>query len=134
MAYRSLRAFIETLEQAGELVRIKTFVDPILEIAEITDRVSKTQDRNKALLFENTGTDFPLLINSMGSERRMCIALGVSQLDDVMHDIESLLKKISTPKNGIIEKLGMLPQLSRFASWMPKVISARAACRARVTG
>src|ERR1700742_4505506 len=110
MAYKSLNAFIEALDKAGELVRIKTFVDPVLEIAEITDRVSKTPDRNKALLFENTGTEFPLLINAMGSERRMCIALGVNELDDVMHDIEDLFKKLSAPKNGIIEKLSMLPQ------------------------
>jgi len=79
MAYKSLNAFIETLEHEGELVRIKTFVDPILEIAEITDRISKTPDRNKALLFENTGTDFPLLINAFGSERRMALAIGVDQ-------------------------------------------------------
>ena len=129
MAYRSLRAFIDALEQAGELVRIKTFVDPVLEIAEITDRVSKTPDRNKALLFENTGTDFPLLINSMGSERRMCIALGVNALDDVMNDIDSLFKKLSTPKNGIIGKLAMLPQLGKFASYMPRVVSGRGACQ-----
>jgi 4-hydroxy-3-polyprenylbenzoate decarboxylase len=83
MAYRSLREFIEALDKAGELVRIKTFVDPVLEISEIADRVSKTPDRNKALLFENTGTEFPLLINSMGSERRMCMALGVQELNDV---------------------------------------------------
>src|ERR1041384_1701892 len=127
MAYRSLRAFIDALEQAGELVRIKTFVDPVLEIAEITDRVSKTPGRNKALLFENTGTDFPLLINSMGSERRMCIALGIDKLDDATSDIEALFKKLSAPKNGIIEKLSMLPQLSKFASWMPKVISGKGA-------
>ena len=129
MAFKSLHAFIDALEQAGELVRIKTFVDPVLEIAEITDRVSKTPDRNKALLFENTGTDFPLLINSMGSEKRMCIALGVNALDDVMNDIDSLFKKLSTPKNGIIEKLAMLPQLGKFASYMPKVISGRGACQ-----
>src|ERR1700748_3583835 len=108
MAYKSLRAFIETLEQAGELLRIKIFVDPVLEIAEITDRISKTPDRNKALLFENTGTEFPLLINSMGSERRMCMALGVDDLDDIARDIESLLKKLSGPKSGIVEKLSML--------------------------
>ncbi|MCW3123068.1 MAG: UbiD family decarboxylase [Flavipsychrobacter sp.] len=129
MAYRSLRAFIEALEHAGELVRIKTFVDPVLEIAEITDRVSKKADRNKALLFENTGTEFPLLINSMGSEKRMCIALGVKELDDVIHDIEDIFKTISTPKNGILEKLAMLPQLGKFASWMPKVIGGRGACQ-----
>jgi 4-hydroxy-3-polyprenylbenzoate decarboxylase len=129
MAYRSLRAFIDALEQAGELLRIKTFVDPVLEIAEITDRISKNPDRNKALLFENTGTDFPLLINGMGSERRMCIALGVKELDDVTRDIEGLFKKLSAPKSGMLEKLAMLPELSKFASWMPKVVGGRGACQ-----
>lgn len=129
MAYKSLNAFIEALDKAGELVRIKTFVDPVLEIAEITDRISKTPDRNKALLFENTGTEFPLLINSMGSEKRMCMALGVNELNDVAKDIEDLFKKLSTPKNGILEKLAMLPQLGKFASWMPKVISGHGACQ-----
>jgi len=129
MAYKSLRAFIDALEQAGELVRIKEFVDPNLEIAEITDRVSKTPDRNKALLFENTGTEFPLLINSMGSERRMCMALGVEKLDDATKDIEDLFKKLSAPKSGILEKLAMLPQLGKFASYMPKVVSGRGICQ-----
>ncbi|MGN6476471.1 MAG: UbiD family decarboxylase domain-containing protein, partial [Flavipsychrobacter sp.] len=129
MAYKSLEAFIEALDKAGELVRIQTFVDPVLEIAEIADRVSKTPDRNKALLFENTGTEFPLLINGMGSDRRMCMALGVNDLDDVARDIENLLKTMSAPKNGILEKLAMLPQLSKFASWMPKVVSGHGACQ-----
>lgn len=129
MAYKSLRQFIDVLDAAGELVRIKTFVDPVLEIAEITDRVSKTPDRNKALLFENTGTDFPLLINSMGSEHRMCLALGVDSLNDVADDIEGLFKKLTGPKNGLLEKLSMLPQLGKFASWMPKVVSGRGACQ-----
>lgn len=129
MAYKSLRAFIDTLDKAGELVKIKTFVNPVLEIAEITDRVSKTPDRNKALLFENTGTGFPLLINSMGSDKRMCLALSVNHLDDVAREIEGLLKKLSAPKNGLLEKFAMLPQLSKFASWMPKVISGRGVCQ-----
>lgn len=129
MAYKSLRAFVEKLEEAGELVRIKTFVDPELEISEITDRVSKTPDRNKALLFENTGTQFPLLINGMGSERRMCIALGVNNLDEVMNDIDSLMKKMSAPKASLLDKLAMLPELGKFASYMPKVVSGRGACQ-----
>jgi 4-hydroxy-3-polyprenylbenzoate decarboxylase len=129
MAYKSLRAFIDALEQAGELVRIKTFVDPVLEIAEITDRISKAGERNKALLFENTGTGFPVLINSMGSDRRMCIALGVNHLDDAMNDIDGLLKKMSTPKKGLMEKLAMLPELGKFASYIPKVVSGRGACQ-----
>jgi 4-hydroxy-3-polyprenylbenzoate decarboxylase len=129
MAYKSLRAFVEKLEEAGELVRIKTFVDPELEISEITDRVSKTPDRNKALLFENTGTQFPMLINGMGSERRMCIALGVKDLDEVMNDIDSLMKKMSAPKASLLDKLAMLPELGKFASYMPKVVGGRGACQ-----
>jgi len=129
MSYKSLRAFIDALEKAGELIRIKAFVDPVLEIAEITDRVSKTPDRNKALLFENTGTEFPVLMNAMGSERRMCIALGVNDLDDVTHDIEALFHKLSAPKSGLLEKLAMLPELGKFASYMPKVVSGRGACQ-----
>ncbi|MBZ0098480.1 MAG: UbiD family decarboxylase, partial [Taibaiella sp.] len=103
MAYKSLRAFIDKLEAEGELVRISSFVDPVLEIAEITDRVSKTPDRNKALLFENTGTEFPLLINGMGSEKRMCIALGVSHLDEIAGEIEGLFKMMTGPKNGLLD-------------------------------
>ena len=70
MAYRNQQHFIDTLEKAGELVRIKTFVDPKLEIAEITDRISKTPGGGKALLFENTGYDFPVLMNAYGSRKK----------------------------------------------------------------
>ncbi|HNA92903.1 MAG TPA: UbiD family decarboxylase, partial [Chitinophagaceae bacterium] len=38
MAFKNQQHFIETLEKNGELLRIQTFVDPHLEIAEITDR------------------------------------------------------------------------------------------------
>ena len=81
MAYKSLAHFIQVLEQSGELVRIKEYVNPHLEITEVTDRISKQY--GPALLFENTGYDFPLLINSMGTEKRMAMALGVANLDDV---------------------------------------------------
>lgn len=129
MAYRNQQHFIETLEQAGELVRIKSYVDPKLEIAEITDRISKTAGGGKALLFENTGYDFPVLMNAYGSERRMCLALGVDHLDDVARDIEALFKLLSSPKESILDKLKLLPKLGEFASWMPKVKSGRGACQ-----
>lgn len=125
--YKNLQHFIKTLEDAGELVRIKEYVNPHLEIAEITDRISKQY--GPALLFENTGTDFPLLINSMGTEKRMAMALGVEKLDDIAKRIEKLFKTISTPKNSFIDKLKMLPQLGEIASWMPKTISGRGECQ-----
>ena len=40
--YANLREFISALERAGELKRISVPVDPVLEIAEIADRVSKS--------------------------------------------------------------------------------------------
>ncbi|WP_207513055.1 menaquinone biosynthesis decarboxylase [Longitalea luteola] len=129
MSYRNQQHFIDTLEQAGELVRIKSYVDPKLEIAEITDRISKTTGGGKALLFENTGYDFPVLMNAYGSEKRMCLALGVQQLDDVAREIESLFHLLASPKESIIDKLKVLPKLSQFASWMPKVKSGRGACQ-----
>ena len=111
-------------------MRIKEYVNPHLEIPEITDRISKaSNNRNKALLFENTGTNFPLLINSMGSQRRMAMALGVKNLDDVGKQIEELLKQLMKPKDSVTEKLKMLPTLSSIASWMPKVVRGKGECQ-----
>ncbi len=129
MAYRDQQHFISTLEEQGELVRISEYVDPRFEIAEITDRVSKTAGGGKALLFENTGYDFPVLMNAYGSEKRMCLALGVNHLDDVAREIEGLFKMLSAPKESLLDKLKMLPKLGQFASWMPKVVKGRGACQ-----
>jgi 4-hydroxy-3-polyprenylbenzoate decarboxylase len=129
MAWKNQEQFIDALDKAGELVRIKTYVNPKLEIAEITDRVSKSGNGGKALLFENTGYDFPVLMNAYGSEKRMCLALGVSQLDEVAAEIENLFKLLSAPKEGLLDKLKLLPKLGQFASWMPKVKSSRGECQ-----
>ncbi len=127
MAYRDQEHFIETLEKAGELVRIKRYVNPELEITEIVDRVSKAG--GPALLFENTGTPFPLLINAMGSYKRMCMALGVNDMDEIGREIEGLFKQMTAPKDSILDKLKMLPKLGKIASWAPKVVSGRGACQ-----
>jgi 4-hydroxy-3-polyprenylbenzoate decarboxylase len=129
MAYKNQQQFIEALERAGELVRVKSYVNPKLEMAEITDRMSKQPGGGKALLFENSGYDFPVLMNAYGSERRMCMALGVEHLDDVAKQIEELFKLLASPKEGIIDKLKLLPKLNQFASWMPKVKSGRGECQ-----
>jgi 4-hydroxy-3-polyprenylbenzoate decarboxylase len=127
MAYKNLQHFIEALEKAGELVRIKEKVDPKLEITEITDRVSKQY--GPALLFENTGYDFPVLINSMGNYKRMCMALGVESMDDISKEIEGLFKTLTGPKDSILDKLKMLPKLGQISSWMPKTVSGKGACQ-----
>ena len=127
MGYKDQAQFIKTLEEAGELVRIREYVNPHLEITEITDRISKQY--GPALLFEKTGYDFPVLINSMGTEKRMAMALGVEKLDDLAHQIEDLFKTFTAPKNSFLDKLKLLPQLGEVASWMPKKISGRGACQ-----
>ena len=129
MAFKDLKQFIELLDKEGELVRVRTYVDPKLEMAEITDRMSKQEGGGKAILFENSGTDFPVLMNAYGSERRMCLALGVKDLDDVAKEIEDLFKMLTKPKESILDKLNLLPQLGRFASWMPKVKSGKGECQ-----
>jgi len=129
MAYKNLQHFIDSLDKAGELLRIKAFVDPKLEMAEITDRMSKQPNGGKALLFENTRYDFPVLMNAYGSEKRMCMALGVDHLDDTAKQIEDLFKLLASPKEGLLDKIKLLPKLSQFASWMPKVKSGRGECQ-----
>jgi 4-hydroxy-3-polyprenylbenzoate decarboxylase len=129
MAYKNLQQFIGILERESELVRIAEYVNPRLEMAEITDRVSKSKDGGKALLFENTGYDFPVLMNAYGSERRMCLALGVNDLNDVAKEIEDLFRLLSSPKESVMDKLRLLPRLGQFAGWMPKIIAGKGACQ-----
>lgn len=127
MAYKNLNNFIEVLKENDEIHLINEAVSPILEIAEITDRISK--NKGKALLFTNTGTDFPLLINMFGSEKRMCMALGVNSLDSIGQRIDDLLKEVTGPHEGWLNKLSLLPKLSEIASWMPRTIKGRGECQ-----
>ncbi|MDA3953641.1 MAG: menaquinone biosynthesis decarboxylase [Bacteroidales bacterium] len=129
MAYKSLNDFIAKLDSENELIRIKEFVDPELEITEIVDRISKSPEGGKAILFENTGTEFPVLINAMGSERRMCMSLGVDNLDDIGKEIEKIFIDFTSPKVNIFDKLKLLPKLSSISSWMPKSISGKGSCQ-----
>jgi 4-hydroxy-3-polyprenylbenzoate decarboxylase len=139
LAYDDLRDWIKTLDKAGELKRIREEVDPVLEIAEITDRVSKTGRKGgakgsvpggPALLFERV-KGYPgakVLMNQFGSERRMRLALGVDSLDDIAGRIRTLLE-VKSPE-GFLEKLKMLPMLADIGKFFPKTIAAKdAACK-----
>ena len=123
MAFRDLREFIHRLEKEGELKRISVEVDPVLEITEITDRV--TRAGGPALLFERPkGSRIPLLINMLGSERRMNLALEVQQLDEVAARIRSFLD-FQSPQ-GLFDKLKMLPKLAELGSFFPKTMKGGA--------
>jgi 4-hydroxy-3-polyprenylbenzoate decarboxylase len=93
MAFRDLREYVALLEREGELVRVSAPVSRDLEITEITDRVCKGPvEKNKALLFENVqGFDVPVLINAFGSARRMALALGVDDLEELNHRLAKVV-------------------------------------------
>lgn len=127
--YRNLTEYIAALENAGELIRVKCLVDPRLEITELTDRQSKLPGGGKALLFENTGTGFPVLTNMTGSAKRICMALGVDDLSEIENRINTLFKEATSPKKGWMEKLKMLPLLKEISEWMPRHSSRKGDCQ-----
>ncbi len=121
MKYPSLIEFIDRLELEGELLRVKEPVSPILEISEITDRVSKQTGGGKALLFENVeGSSMPVLINAFGSAKRMNLALGVYNIEDIAKRIESYIK--IPPPTTLLEKAKLLPMLLQAAQFPPKLL------------
>jgi 4-hydroxy-3-polyprenylbenzoate decarboxylase len=115
--YHDLQSFIRILEQHQELVRIKTPISHHLEITEIADRVVKKG--GPALLFENiTGKDFPLVIGLYGTPKRMAMALGVNDLEDIANRIRKLMDvKLG---GGLLGLASNLPKLKDLASLPPK--------------
>ena len=129
MSYNGLQEFIKVLEENGQLIRIKEYVNPELEITEITDRISKSKNQNKALLFENNGTAFPLLINAYGSEKRICLALNTPSLSTIENEIKGLINKFLNPINSFKEKINILFLLKNLSSYFPYVSKKAASCQ-----
>ena len=120
--FKDLRDFIALLEQQGELKRIRTAVDPYLEITEISDRTLRRE--GPALLFENpVGSDIPVLANLFGTTKRVALAMGqkdVTALRDV-GKLLAFLKEPEAPKGwkDLLEKAPIFKQALNLA---PKII------------
>jgi 4-hydroxy-3-polyprenylbenzoate decarboxylase len=126
LPFDDLRQWIAALDRAGELKRIQTESDPILEIAEITDRVSKAKTGKPggpALLFQNIKNHpgSQLLINQFGSDSRMKLALGVNSFDEFANRIRVFMD-LKSPQ-GFLDKLKMLPLLTEAGKFFPKTVS-----------
>lgn len=126
MSKISLADFVYSLKSSNELIEIETSVSPILEISEITDRLSKTN--GKALFFKSTGTEFPLLINAFGSEKRMLMALGINSFEELKKEIESYFELVSSPPKGLKEIFKALKKLRDLTTIFPKKTNSKAEC------
>ena len=133
MTLDSLQGFIAALGASGELVRIAHPVEARLELCEIADRVMKQPGGGQALLFEHVILDdgsrspYPVAINLFGSMRRMSMALGVRDLDEIGARITQLMD-LKVP-DGLLAKLGLVPRLLEVARFPPRVRRGSAPCQ-----
>lgn len=139
-----LREFVAALAAAGQLVRVRCEVDPLLEISQIAQREMKSDSPEgpagapptdpvngrfggRAVLFERVrGCDLPLLINAFGSYRRMYMALGCESFEQLAGRVNDLVRP-QVPQ-GLFAQLKKLPQLARLAGLRPKVVARPAPC------
>ncbi len=127
-AYPSLREFIDALDRAGELVRVADPLSPRLEIAALADRAMKSPGGGKALLVENPdGSRMPVLVNAFGSRRRLELALGVGDVEEIPRRIEALLK--TSPPRSLGEAVRLLPSLLELRGVPPRRRRGRAPCQ-----
>lgn len=118
MPFEDLRQFISRLEEDNDLSRITHQVSPELEMTEIADRAVKSG--GKAILFENpTGYDIPVLMNAFGTERRMKIAMGVKNLEEIGQRVVDLTR---LRPSSIMEGLKSMGNLKELTNFMPKQV------------
>lgn len=121
MPFLDLREFIEFLEEKRELIRVKSEVDPYLEITEISDRISKRQ--GPALLFEKVkGSRYPLAINLFGSYQRMAWALGLEQFSDIGQRFSTILT--AEPNMTFMRKIETLLEFYKVSRSTPKEVKS----------
>lgn len=126
MAIDSFGEFLTTLEKRGELKQISSTIATELEITEIADREMKKPDGGKALLFDSPSINgnpspLPLAINTMGSHKRMAIALGRESVDEAAMDLESIMH--AKPPASFTEAVKLLGSALELRHSKPKVVS-----------
>src|SRR5436190_11263091 len=131
MSFHSFHDFLTQLERAGELERVTAGVDTDLAISEWANREMKSPGGGKALLFEKPiiegkASAFPVAINTMGSRKRIAMALGVNDVSDLAQEIQLILK--AKPPTDLREGFDLLKQGIHLLHARPKKVSA-AACQ-----
>jgi 4-hydroxy-3-polyprenylbenzoate decarboxylase len=129
MSKKSMNAWIKELEYSGEIIHVKTKVSTDLEIAEISDRMMQAEKGGKAILFENNGTEFPLLINAFGSENRIKSIFGGKNPETIFPELFSLLDELQAAKS-IKQKLTLFLKNKNLLSIFPKLKQKKGDCQA----
>lgn len=122
MPFEGLGEYVEALERAGELKRVRARVSPDLEVAEIMRRLMYQRDQ-PAVLFENVeGSDMQILGNAFGTMKRLKIALESDDFTEIGSRITELTR-MKMP-SGMLNKLKMLPKLSEIGEYGPKYVDS----------
>ena len=123
MAFESFREFLKRLDNADELRRINIPVATELEITELADREMKKPGGGQALLFENPTlngkrADFPLAINTMGSQKRMAMMLDRNSVDEAADELGKLMQ--AKPPMNFRETISLLATALELRHAKPK--------------
>ncbi|MGQ0580403.1 MAG: UbiD family decarboxylase [Reyranella sp.] len=133
MPFASLRDFIDRLEKAGRLVRVKAPVSPVLEMTEIQTRL--LAEKGPAVLFENVvGSDMPVLVNLFGTVER--VAWGMDREPSQLRAVGETLAFLRQPEppGGWREALEMLPMVRTVMAMKPKTVSSAPCQEVVLTG
>ncbi|MFW5805027.1 MAG: menaquinone biosynthesis decarboxylase [Bacteroidales bacterium] len=126
-----LSAYVELLNNNGDLIKVKYPVSPDQQIAEIADRMMKQPNGGKALLFENNGTDFPLLINAFGSTARMKAVLGDQHPAGVFSGLFSTAEELQKG-GGMLKSIRRLWPYRHYFRVFPKHSSKKGRCQQHI--
>ncbi len=127
MAFPSFHDFIVRLEQAGELTRISQALATELEITELADREMKKPGGGRALLFSQPTVNgqvapFPLVINTLGSWKRMALSLNATSVQEAADELGSLVK--AKPPASFREALGLLRTALELRHAKPRLVKS----------
>jgi 4-hydroxy-3-polyprenylbenzoate decarboxylase len=122
--FRNLTDFIKALDAAGELKTVREPVSPYLEISRLTDQESKRPGGGKGLLFVNVeASDFPVATNLFGSDKRICMALGVAHLDQLGDRVREYIE--FNPPRNLREALNVIPMAINLTQFFPRMSRAK---------
>lgn len=127
MAFASYQDFLRALDAAGELLRITEPVATELEITEIAERQMKSPGGGKAIVFTQplvggVRSPFPVAINTMGSWKRMALALGANSVEEVAMELGSLMK--AKPPMNLREAIRLFGTALELRHAKPKTVKS----------